>query len=71
MIMETDVDAGCTAAGGGDCTVVLLAEFRMWLDRERGLSPVSVRCYSKQAKYFLRCCTLLLYSLFDSFEFCF
>jgi integrase/recombinase XerD len=42
MIMETDDDS----AG-------LLAEFRMWLDRERGLSPVSVRCYSKQAKYFL------------------
>ncbi|MGO8884388.1 MAG: tyrosine-type recombinase/integrase, partial [Streptosporangiaceae bacterium] len=31
----------------------LLAEFRSWLDRERGLSPVSVRCYSRQAKYFL------------------
>jgi site-specific recombinase XerD len=42
MIMETDDDSA-----------VLLAEFRMWLDRERGLSPVSVRCYSKQAKYFL------------------
>jgi integrase/recombinase XerD len=52
MIMETDVDAGCTAAGG-DCMAVLLAEFRTWLGRERGLSPVSVRCYSKQAKYFL------------------
>ena len=33
--------------------VVLLAEFRGWLDRERGLSPVSVRCYSKQSKAFL------------------
>jgi site-specific recombinase XerD len=32
---------------------VLLAEFGTWLDRERGLSPVSVGCYSKQAKYFL------------------
>jgi site-specific recombinase XerD len=42
MIMGTD-----------DGSAVLLAEFRMWLDRERGLSPVSVRCYSKQAKYFL------------------
>ena len=31
----------------------LLAEFRAWLDRERGLSPVSVRCYSKQSKAFL------------------
>jgi site-specific recombinase XerD len=53
MIMETDVDAGCTAAGGGDCAAVLLAQFRTWLDRERRLSPVSVRCYSKQVKYFL------------------
>jgi integrase/recombinase XerD len=42
MIMGTDDDSA-----------VLLAEFRAWLDRERGLSPVSVRCYSKQAKYFL------------------
>jgi integrase/recombinase XerD len=42
MIMGTD-----------DGSAVLLAEFRAWLDRERGLSPVSVRCYSKQAKYFL------------------
>jgi integrase len=42
MIMGTD-----------DGSAVLLAEFRMWLDRERGLAPVSVRCYSKQAKYFL------------------
>jgi site-specific recombinase XerD len=42
MIMGTD-----------DGSAVLLAEFGMWLDRERGLSPVSVRCYSKQAKAFL------------------
>jgi site-specific recombinase XerD len=51
MIMETN-----TAPGGvppaGDSTV-LLAEFRSWLDRERGLSPVSVNCYSKQSKAFL------------------
>ena len=39
--------------GTDDDSAVLLAEFRTWLDRERGLSPVSVRCYSKQAKYFL------------------
>jgi integrase len=51
MIMETDVGAGC-AAGGGD-SAGLLAEFRTWLDRERGLSPVSVCCYSKQAKALL------------------
>jgi integrase/recombinase XerD len=51
MIMETDVDAGCTPAGGG--STGLLAEFRTWLDRERGLSAMTVCCYSKQAKYFL------------------
>ena len=39
--------------GTDDDSAVLLAEFGRWLDRERGLSPVSVRCYSKQAKYFL------------------
>jgi len=39
--------------GTDDGSAVLLAEFGMWLDRERGLAPVSVRCYSKQAKYFL------------------
>jgi len=50
--METDVGAGCVQAAGGD-SEGLLAEFRTWLDRERGLSPVSVRCYSKQARYFL------------------
>ena len=50
--METDVGAGCVQAAGGD-SAGLLAEFRTWLDRERGLSPVTVRCYSKQAKYFL------------------
>ncbi|MGH3231245.1 MAG: site-specific integrase [Streptosporangiaceae bacterium] len=49
--METDVGVGCVQPGGG--SGVLLAEFRSWLDRERGLSAVSVRCYSKQAKYFL------------------
>jgi site-specific recombinase XerD len=51
MIMGTDVDAGCVPADGG--SAVLLAEFGTWLDRERGLSPVSVRCYSKQVRYFL------------------
>src|SRR5262249_27338755 len=39
--------------GADDDSAVLLAEFGTWLGRERGLSPVSVRCYSKQAKYFL------------------
>ena len=36
--MEMDAGPGC-----GQPDVVLLAEFRGWLDRERGLSPVSVR----------------------------
>jgi integrase/recombinase XerD len=51
MIMETDTVAGCVSAD--EESTGLLAEFRTWLDRERGLSPVSVRCYSKQARYFL------------------
>ena len=50
--METDAGPGCVQPDGDG--VVLLAEFGTWLDRERGLSPVSVRCYSKQAKAFLR-----------------
>lgn len=49
--METDVGLGCAQPDGD--SAALMEEFRMWLDRERGLSPVSVRCYSKQAKYFL------------------
>lgn len=49
--MVSDVGAGCPAAGSDGAE--LLAEFGTWLDRERGLSPVSVRGYSKQAKYFL------------------
>jgi site-specific recombinase XerD len=52
MIMDTDVDAGRGPEARGD-SAGLLAEFRTWLDRERGLSPVSVRCYSKQVRYFL------------------
>jgi hypothetical protein len=36
----------------GDRTA-LLAVFGPWLGRERGLSPVTVPCYSKQARYFL------------------
>jgi site-specific recombinase XerD len=51
MIMETDMDSGCVQAAGD--SAALLAEFRLWLDRERGLSAMTVRCYSKQAKYFL------------------
>ena len=49
--METGDDARCMA--GDKAGRALLAEFCTWLDRERGLSPVSVRCYSKQAKAFL------------------
>ena len=50
--METGDDPCCGLAGDGDDTA-LLAEFRTWLDRERGLSSVSVRCYFKQARAFL------------------
>jgi len=54
MRMETDGDARCVLAGDGDEDgAALLAEFRTWLSRERGLSPVSVRCYVKQARAFL------------------
>ena len=49
--METDEGPGCVQPDGD--SAVLLAGFRTWLDRERGLSPVSVRCYSKQSKAFL------------------
>jgi site-specific recombinase XerD len=53
MIMETGSDACRGMAGVGDDAAGLLAEFRTWLDRERGLSPESVRCYCNQAKAFL------------------
>ena len=49
--MEMDAGPGCVQPDGD--SAVLLAEFRGWLGRERGLSPVSVRCYSKQSKAFL------------------
>jgi integrase/recombinase XerD len=51
--METGEDARCGLAGEDDGAVALLAEFRTWLGRERGLSPVTVRCYFKQARAFL------------------
>jgi site-specific recombinase XerD len=51
MIMDTDMDPGGMQSAVD--STMMLAEFGTWLDRERGLSPVSVRCYSKQAKYFL------------------
>jgi integrase/recombinase XerD len=48
--METGEDARCGLADDGDEAMALLAEFRTWLGRERGLSPVTVRCYFKQAR---------------------
>ena len=44
------VDAG---AGSGAGPAALLAEFGAWLTGERGLSPVTVRCYRKHARVFL------------------
>src|SRR5260370_31919154 len=51
MIMETNMDRGGVHPGGD--STGLLAECGRWLGRERGLSPVSVQCYSKQSKAFL------------------
>jgi integrase/recombinase XerD len=51
MIMETDAGGGCSPEGGDRAG--LLAESRTWLDRGRGLSPESVRCYCNQAKAFV------------------
>jgi len=51
--METGDDERCGLAGDGDGAAVLMAEFGTWLDPERDLSAVSVRCYSKQVKAFL------------------
>lgn len=48
MLMGSNVGPRCAQSD-----MMLLAEFRGWLDRERGLSSVSVRCYSKQSKAFL------------------
>ena len=42
---------GDGAAAGTAGTLV--AEFSSWLVRERSLSPVTVRCYAKQARGFL------------------
>src|SRR3954453_19757920 len=50
MIMKAgDGVRGMKSGAGG----ALCAEFGTWLDRERGLSPVSVRCYRVQAEVFL------------------
>ena len=49
--METNMDSGGVQPAGD--STELLAEFGRWLDRERGLSPVTAGCYSKQARYFL------------------
>ena len=46
--------AGVAGAGSGAGPVAaLLAEFGAWLAGERGLSPVTVRCYRKHARVFL------------------
>jgi integrase/recombinase XerD len=45
------VDAGAGSEAGP--VAALLAEFGAWLAGERGLSPVTVRCYRKHARVFL------------------
>lgn len=47
--MKAVEGAGCIV-DEDDATVTLVVEFRAWLDRERSLSPASVRCYGAQAK---------------------
>lgn len=49
--MERGMDAGRGSAS--EDSTGLLMEFRTWLERERGLSPASADCYSKQARAFL------------------
>src|SRR5258706_1689417 len=52
--MDTVQAAGSAAERGGDDGAgAQLADFSSWLARERGLSPVTVRCYSKQTRVFL------------------
>jgi hypothetical protein len=51
MIMDTDMDPGGVQPSGE--STPLLAEFGTWLERERGLSAASVRCYCVQTKAFL------------------
>lgn len=50
--MKTADDAR-RVVGESSAAAMLLAEFGGWLDRERGVSPESVRCYCVQAKAFL------------------
>ena len=45
------IDAGAGSEAGA--VAALLAEFGVWLTGERGLSPVTVRCYRKHARVFL------------------
>src|SRR6476469_7202494 len=43
-----------TSGAATDAAVeAILAEFRLWLARERGLSAAAVCCYGKQARKFL------------------
>jgi integrase/recombinase XerD len=53
MSMKARDDARGMTANEAAAGAALLAEFGVWLDRERGLSPTSVRCYCVQAKAFL------------------
>jgi hypothetical protein len=51
--METGDDACSEPAGDGERAAALLAEFRTWLVRERGLAAETVRCYGNHVKAFL------------------
>jgi integrase/recombinase XerD len=48
-----NADELASAGSGTGPTAALVAEFGAWLAGERGLSAVTVRCYSKQARVFL------------------
>jgi site-specific recombinase XerD len=48
-----ELDEAVRGVARDEDSTALLAKFGAWLDRERGLSAMTVRCYCKQAKYFL------------------
>jgi len=53
FLRETGAVPEAGSAAGPSPVEALLAEFRGWLARERGLSAATVGCYGKQARAFL------------------